>query len=379
MVPYYSLEVNRNIATIAEALHALDAPGNTNGRLKALMDPLECIIDLAMIHGFEGMEAIATRMQAGVRRALEKPSEDLPLFKTRMQRALEVMRRLLAQFDEGEAHRLVRESEHAMDYMIDSLQIEPPPADAEAPVAPPTESFEASTPPPSAEERDAPPADLPPRIEDYFDIREPEIPESSATSEDDFDHKVAALELDALAEAEPSTPVEPRPLPEEVLERVMALLLRLAAAVDYYYEEEDERPEAVLGIRETCADLSVVSAQLGDDEFHRVTGMMDQIARVCLDDEGESSVAVDTLARGGSELRSYLDAPQHQGIDLDATRCDLETFLYLNQKPIHPPAVNPAVLANLESGASPDDDEDEGVAAPKPPLLIRLKRWFGMD
>jgi chemotaxis protein histidine kinase CheA len=194
LLAYYASEVSKNITNLTAALQTVRDHASLMEKITTIIEALQAVKDLAMIHGYEGVEAVAERMENGARHYLSQNHHSVERFVERMKQAVDVLRRLVEMTDEREAQRLVKETEHVMDYTIDSLNIGQQEERMEVDGAEETERSDRAEAllqenedhvvRVTAYESTAAAADA----SEYFDIREPEISVAVPSGDGEYEH-----------------------------------------------------------------------------------------------------------------------------------------------------------------------------------------------
>ena len=375
---HYQTEVVKNIETLQAVMLSTTDRDSLLMNRAAFKAALQSVRDLAMIHGFECVEAIAEKIESSLR-SFDKESQESPKqFVHRLRQAIEILQQVVAMGDEREAQRLLRKAECAMDYAVDNLTPEFEVATTDHPATGVTISDDdeendlddfVTTKSNEASNVDS---------EDYFDIREPEIPllnfnhqdvYSTVSTGDEVVKVISLSDEDNEAEAIETA------LDEILIKKLTYELDRLSAAIERVYVSRDGI-HGIQEIRDNCSTLKNESERLGASAFNDVVFPLERVARKCLQDEDDSALVLQTIARAEESLRAYLLSPTENAHELSALKAELETvlFLYEGQKDF------PANRETVSSFANDDSDlfDDQYTLANKQPVFTRLRKLFGM-
>lgn len=383
LIAYYATEVRKNIENLAGALSEIDGQTAFLEKINVIINALQCIKDLAMIHGYEGVEAIAERMENGARHYLSQGLDSPELFRAKMNQALDVLRRMVDMVDDRETQRLVRETAHAMDYEIDSLNVDL--HEGKADIDQQQDGIPEITDEPVKDDDDdnklqtqTPASEMWSALEDEFlGICEPELSVPEVVAGDEYSGHAAELKVEPLISRAGGTEEQVEYAFDEILAtKVTEHLDRLAAAVQRIHENEN-RALAVQEVRDICMALKILSEQVGHAAFNQLVFPLERLVRECLHPEDGSAEVVAAVAHAEQLLRSYLISPDKNPAELLSMKDQVERFFSEEHLTITSEAA--ATFAE-----PPDDDEDvfgddeQYPRPPKPPMIIRLRRLFGM-
>jgi chemotaxis protein histidine kinase CheA len=379
LLNHYSTEVKRNAEALSTTLPKIRDFETFIEQKAALIKALQSIKDLAMIHGFECVEAVAEKMEGRIREYQHDDSEPVEKLVARLGRANEVLCQLIEKTDEGEAQRLMSKSEYVMDFAIDSLHIDvqtKPNAASRDELAP---ANGASLPPKHDELSDriaGPQSMWEAEDRDHnFDIREPVLQVVEVMEENGVHEIVASPRMigsEAVFESEDETLTAA--LDEIAVQKTIHELDRLSAAIERLYISADGAT-GVQEIRDTCVTLKTTGEELGCRPFNDIVLPLEMVAKKCLQDEDDSALVLQTIAHAEQSLRSYLTAPHAGSNDLKALQAELDTLLSLYEGQSSEGFENRGATYSF---AYDDDEEKDFVLPPPLPIFMRLKKIFGM-
>jgi chemotaxis protein histidine kinase CheA len=374
ILAHYHNEVGKNIDALQALMPLMRDHDSLLTNRAAFAASLQSIRDMAMIHGFECVEAIAEKIESCLRSYDSENRETPEQFIRRLHQAIEILRQVVAMSDEREAQRLLRKAEYVMDYTIDNLALElraepdDQPADLATIAGNDLHLTENGAVNGARQEADG--------ISDndhdeYFDIREPELPLLKIVDEDAYRSITTGEKFGD--EADKTAAIEAA-LDEILIKKLLHELDQLSAAIERVYISR-EGIHGIQAIRDHCAALKNESEKLGASVFNEVVFPLEQVARKCLQDEDDSALVLQTIARAEVSLRAYLLSPTTGAHELSALKAELETVLYLYEGQTDFPAARDPVSAFVD-----DDDlfNDRYESPNKQPVFSRLRRLFGM-
>lgn len=379
LLAYYASEVRRHLENLAIALSEIDGQAAFMEKVNTIIEALQCIRDLAMIHGYESVETIAEKMENGTRHYLTQGADAVAQFKAKMDQALDVLRRLLDLVDDYEAQKLVKETARAMDYEIDALPIKPT---AETPEDKSDVALREIVEATIDEDDDGilqiQSTDSAPQYasqDEFFDICEPQLQVSEVAAGDELRGQVTSLPLDSLIVEHQAEEGVDETFDAILSRKLLDHLDRLSLAL-VHISQNDNRALAVQEVRDTCSALKILSEQVGHAAFNQLVFPLDRLVRESLQPEEESPEVEAAIARAEQLLRSYVAATDKNSTELLSMKAEVERFLVEE-----PPVLTPEAAAKLAESPEDDDrlgDDDHYMPPPKPPMIIRLKRLFGM-
>lgn len=376
---YYASEVRKNLENLTIALSEIDGQAAFLEKVNEILDALQCIADLAMIHGYDSVEAIAEKMAGGARHHLRQGDGEVAAFKARMEQALDVLRRLVDLADDYEAQWLVQQTAQAMEGEIPGLPIKlPDEIEAEKEELALDKIVET----PADDDEDSilqiqhaePGGEYVPR-DDLFDICEPQLPVSEVPAGEEFRGQAAHVPLDSLVVEHQAEEQVEEAFDAILARKVTDHLDRLATALSRISQNEN-RVSAVQEVRDACTALKILSEQVGQAAFNQLVFPLDRLVRECLHPEEEFPEVEAAIARAEQLLRSYIASSDKNSSSLLSMKDEVERILDAK-----PAVLTPEAAANLSTSLENDDgfaDGEEYMSPPKPPMIIRLKRWFGM-
>ncbi len=118
---FYLEQVNSKIKQLELALSSIDQNGHFDDNIKTILNHCMQIMDLGMIHGYEGVEAIAETMFVAARYCKQKGSEALEEVRPKLMKALEALKEVVELTDPLATQDLIDRARIDMDYRIDDL------------------------------------------------------------------------------------------------------------------------------------------------------------------------------------------------------------------------------------------------------------------
>lgn len=381
ILDHYTAEVSKNIATLQSLMLSMRDHDSLLMNRLAFTQALQSIRDLAMIHGFECVEAVAEKIESSLRGYDKETCEQPAQFIGRLGQAIEVLRQLAAMSDEHEAQHLLKKAEYVMDHAIDSIEPELETTAKEYPMAIAVSSDNAFP-----VEDDDPDDFVTSKSDeasnmdddDYFDIREPDMPLLKADDENTYGRipeSVSVVDDFSLNSDVRDAVIIDGVMNDILIKKLTHELDRLSAAIERVYVSRDGI-HGIQEIRDICSSLKNQSEQLGASLFNDIVFPLERVSMKCLQDEDESALVLQTIARAEESLRAYLLSPTENGYEMSALKAELETvlFLYEGQN-------EPHTISKKANGFVHDDNDlftDSYNAADRQPVFMRLRRLFGM-
>ncbi|HHL71436.1 MAG TPA: hypothetical protein ENJ29_02900 [Bacteroidetes bacterium] len=118
----YKEEIESGIGQIEAALQAIDSNGRFDENIKTVLNSCMHIMDLGMIHGYEGVEAIAEMMFNAARYCSRQGSATLDETREKLNSALSALKEVVRYSDESDEQAIVDKTRTAMDFQIDTIQ-----------------------------------------------------------------------------------------------------------------------------------------------------------------------------------------------------------------------------------------------------------------
>ncbi len=118
---FYLEQINQKIEQLELALSSIDQNGHFDDNIKAVLNNCMQIMDLGMIHGYEGVEAIAETMFIAARYCAQKGSETLDEVRPKLMKALDALKEVVELTDPLATQDLIDRARNEMDYRIDDL------------------------------------------------------------------------------------------------------------------------------------------------------------------------------------------------------------------------------------------------------------------
>lgn len=118
---YYTIEVTENIKMIENCLEQLEDSEAFEDQVKQILHATMQIMDLSMIHGFEGVEAVAEQIYAATRYLSRQGIDMVESFKPKLSEALDTLKQIVDITDPHTARQLVHRTRYEMDYQIDDV------------------------------------------------------------------------------------------------------------------------------------------------------------------------------------------------------------------------------------------------------------------
>lgn len=378
----YISEVEANIDEIRSALERINANGQFDESITEIMNCTLQLMDLGMIHGYEGVEAIAERMYTAARYCALNGPECLESVKPKLQQSVSTLQDVVELNDSVSAQKLVDQTKTEMDYTLDEI----PSDNGDAALDPNTaDPFRHQ--PPRAEmitdnfleindldgcEEDEEPQEMEERISDG--------PVDEAAFEDAVRWSERAGE-ELLEEDEPKNDFIKAFEDGEVIMLEHAFDTRIARRVF----GSMEKLTACLAELEMNSDLHTTwqeVALLSNDLRHMsqnaaleplsdIFFSMEMIAERAFEAAAERQASWLLLTECRDFIQEYLDNKRIATGRLIELKSRLELFL---DKPA--PDEEPGFAADFDD--EEDDEDDDSGPPPRIPFIVRLRRFFGM-
>ncbi len=378
---FYRQEVHKNIHRIESALKEIAAKGFLKDELRAIINGCMQIMDLGMIHGYDGVEAIAELMYAAARYCALNGEESLEKNKKRLDDAMQTLRQVVELSEESSARSYVDETNTKMDFQIDDIiALEEQDADSEEYIVP-LRNRKSIT----AENEDGlfeiKEFTAVRKIKKTVENSEPQPQEPATIDENEL---AAEFEKDeSLDEAynypdymqafeEGEVTVIESTLDDITLQKVLADLDQIESAIDKMQKGQDdsETTAAIQEIREATSDLRAISEEEAMQPIAEIIYPMERIASEKLRSE-VAAEAIDVLQECTRILREYLDNHELSLAKLTALRSEFNSKLFVGERK------SPFESIVLDESAEDEDDRDE-IQIIKTPLVSKLRKLFGM-
>lgn len=378
---FYRGEVERRIRDIEHALLTIDANGHFDDNIKCILNSCMQIMDLGMIHGYEGVEAIAEQMFAAARYCAWQGSSFLEDMRQKLGDALGALKQVVQIADHFEQRDLIDKARFSMDFSIDEFTTKDE-----------KDASEDIWQEPLRGRRNLTIAES-----DLYEIREfTAIPKKKNTAEHAPPIEAPAIDESALAEHFDWTSGETHELEEQdnldltdafeegeicldestLNEQTSSEILQYLDQIEQAaknLQEEVEPGVAIAEIAEAAQNLESLCAKVNAQKLKDMCAPIAEIAAGRLDEPELRQPAINVIIDCMLNLREFLKKGKVATavlIELKDKIRDLDRI--------------PHLLAAGDGDDGEDDlaDMDLGgldlPAPPKPPFVVRLKKAFGM-
>ncbi len=382
----YKEEIESGIERIELALQSIDSNGHFDENIKTVLNSCMHIMDLGMIHGYEGVEAIAEMMFNAARYCSRQGAETLDETREKLNSALSALKEVVRFSDESEEQALVDKTRTAMDFQIDTIQFiddeqddqdewhEPARSNVHRlasqklpfeikeftaiPIPDPAEKEEAD----SAEKHDEPGAAQPEAQQvDEFAL---------ADAFDQIEEPEEAQEFDALqAFEEGEVRIVDDALDAIPVSQVLQTLGRIETAIRNY--RDNFEPELALqDVRDSLAELKGTSAEPALQPVAELLYPLERIGREHLEKDETREETLQLIEECNRVIRAFAEE----------RRVPSETLLSLKEKINHlEKMLEPEdELSHFDVEFEEDYDEPEVLPPPRQPWITRIRRFFGM-
>lgn len=387
----YKEEIESGIGQIEAALQAIDSNGRFDENIKTVLNSCMHIMDLGMIHGYEGVEAIAEMMFNAARYCSRQGSATLDETREKLNSALSALKEVVRYSDESDEQAIVDKTRTAMDFQIDTIQFSGDEQEEQEEWHEPARSnlhrLSSQKLPFEIKEFTAiPVTDL---TSEHEDEQEPDIEEAgeSDTSEtgsepQQIDEFAAADIFEQIDEAEDTPDFdyiqafeegEVR-IVDEVLDSISAA--QIVQAVDKIdeaiqkYRENIEPELALQDVRDSLAELKETTREPVLQPVSELLFPLERIGREHLENKETREEALDLIEECNRVVRAFAEQQQVSS----ATLLTLKEKINHLQKMLAPE--DQLSLFNVEF--EEDFEEPEILPPPKQPLIARIRRFFGM-
>ena len=379
---FYKQEVYEKISTLEEALLYIDQNGRFEENLKKILSSCMQIMDLGMIHGYEGVEAIAESMYAAARYCAWQGAESIEEVRKKLLTALETLKQVVELTDPTETQQLIDKTRVEMDFKIDDVMPhhheERPDEIWSEPVRRKTLGMQSS--------------ELI-HLKDFSEDQEGDgesekVSRNGAyahTPKQEIDEDKINEELEAYEGAdEEEQPAGHEPvksfvegeieliehaLDEILINKVHLILDRLEEAIDQV-ETGIDVELSLQDIKDACEELKTLSLEIQLQPLSRLIYGMHELAYQYLEKDIGRLEAISLLREGAGLLQDYLHRKKIE------TRLLLD---YQNQFERFQNKVSQKEQQLNQQDDEVDFDQDiEILDPPKLPFIVRLKRLFGM-
>lgn len=378
---FYRQEINKNIVRIETALNEIGTHGYSDDEMRTIISGCLQIMDLGMIHGYDGVEAIAERMHAAARYCALNGEASLDKNMKRLDDAMQTLRQVVELSEEVAVKSYVEETNTKMDFQIDDIiALEEQDTESDDYVEPLRNRKNLNG----------------ANNEDVFEIKEftairkirksTEEPASDTVDEEHINAENIAAEFDRIepfddtiddpdylqAFEEGDVTIIESTLDDITMEKVLTDLEQIEKAIDKIQDDRDDtiKSAAIQEIREATSDLRIISEEEALQPVAEIIYPMERIASEKL----RSTVAIDAmdvLQECTHIVREFLDSHELSLSKLTALRSELNTKLFVGERR--------SPFDDLDLENLPEiDDEDEEIQIIKTPFVAKLRKLFGM-
>ncbi len=385
----YKEEIESGIGQIEAALQAIDSNGRFDENIKTVLNSCMHIMDLGMIHGYEGVEAIAEMMFNAARYCSRQGSATLDETREKLNSALSALKEVVRYSDESDEQAIVDKTRTAMDFQIDTIQFSGDEQEEQEEWHEPARSnlhrLSSQKLPFEIKEFTAiPVTDLSGGHEDEQDVEEArgsDKPESGSELQQ-IDEFAAADILEQIDEAEDTPDFDYIQAFEEgevrivddVLDSISAAqIVQAADKIDeaiQNYRENIEPELALQDVRDSLAELKNTTREPVLQPVSELLFPLERIGREHLENDETREEALDLIVECNRVVRAFAEQQQVSS----ATLLTLKEKINHLQKMLDPE--DQLSLFNVEF--EEDFEEPEILPPPKQPLIARIRRFFGM-
>ncbi|MDQ7064864.1 MAG: hypothetical protein Q9P90_11540 [candidate division KSB1 bacterium] len=372
---FYLEQVNSKIEQLELALSSIDQNGHFDDNIKTILNNCMQIMDLGMIHGYEGVEAIAETMFVAARYCAQKGSETIEEVRPKLMKALEALKEVVELTDPLATQDLIDRARIDMDYRIDDLM-----------------------PGEDGENDDVLSEPIRNKVmphkngESLFEIHEftalPQEPKILAPSENSsdpaLDEEAVANEVDNLASEEESPAVEAdhveaflegeyRYLADDLNQadqaRLHGILDNLEDSIGRA-ETGIELDEAIDDIKAGLQELEAISFEEQFKFFREIVQPLTRVAMDYLENDWVRLEVIAAIREGSQVVRELL---QKKRIPVTAIAEYRNMLEEIENKAMNKVDSEQDWLNNGYEG-----DDIEMSEPPRLPFIVRLKKVFGM-
>ncbi|MFQ5630888.1 MAG: hypothetical protein ACE5I1_19125 [bacterium] len=381
---YYLGEVATNIESIEATLQTIRQNGEFDKDINKILNSIMHIMDMGMIHGFEGVEAVAEQIYAAARYISWQGEESLEDIKPKFLESLETLKKVVDITDPYAARELVDRAKFEMDYQIDDVisvsqeagfdeQFYEPVRDKTKTIRIYGNDFseenEAVTTPENENDDENDETDyISTYLKDSFDkaIEWSEAPGVGEFAEPE-------IENDYIKAFEDGEVVLINEALDEKKNRAIENKLNNLQSVLADLKENLPLIENWQKVADVCGDLKNEIEQLAFEPLADIISPLAEIIQMASENEDAREQAFAILHHCQALIRQFIDDKKVETIKI----VDLKSKIHFFEKDFMPEEwsdqLDPRILASLDG-----IDDMELPPPPKIPLLARLKRFFGM-
>ena len=376
---FYRQEVNKNLGRIESALNKINTDDHFDDEMRTIINGCMQIMDLGMIHGYDGVEAIAERMNAAARYCALHGEDSLEKNKKRLDDAMQTLRQVVELSEETSVKSYVDETNTKMDFQIDDIMtLDEQDAESDQYVVPlrNRKNFNGSSENGIFE------------IKEFTAVRK--VRKSNSDSQQDtndekpVDEENIAAEFDRI---EPFDEIYDYPdymqvfeegdvtviestLDDITMEKVLSDLDQIEKAIAKMQDGQDgtATSAAIQEIREATNDLRVISEEEAMQPIAEIIYPMERIATEKLRSEVAGD-AMEVLQECTHILREFLNNHELSLSRLTALRSEFNSKLFVGERKSPFEDINLDELSEIE---------DEEIQIIKTPFVAKLRKLFGM-
>lgn len=374
---FYREEVTKNIDQIEIALQKIDTNGHFQSQLQLIINGCTRIMDLGMIHGYDGVEAIAERMFTAARSCSINGADSLEKTRKRLDNVMQTLRQVVELSEGSSAKAFIDETNTKMDFQIDDFASLEENDDESDEYAVPIRNR-------SSLQSDA--------TLNQFEIKEfTAVPKVKKTAEDQSHQQNLPLDEEEIAEEfeeideiddqdhlpdymqafeEGGVTIIESTLDDITMQKVVADLDQIDSAICKIKEDGDNSTIAIQEIKESCTDLRQISEAEAMQPIAEIIYPMERIANEKLRSD-HAAEAIDVLQECNLLLREFVNNHELPLTKLTSLRSEFNTKVFANERR------SPFDEINLQD-INDIDDEVEEIHLIKTPFVAKLRKLFGM-
>ncbi|MCA9735196.1 hypothetical protein KC799_23875 [candidate division KSB1 bacterium] len=374
---FFRDEFENNIDQISIALQKIDANGSFDSQIQIIMKGCMHIMDLGMVHGYDGVEAIAGRMFTAARSCAVNGASVLEKSKKRLNDAMQTLRQVVELGEDSSAQPYIDATNSNMDFQIDDFE--------KIDEATELEAEEGESEAQDLDTKQKPEAKL-------FEIKEftavPKIREKATSDENQDKSNDADEQLEPVFEKEKEywltesfadelqdedeedIEVIKNTLEDINLQKAVYDLDQINSAIEIIKDDGEDANLAIQDIKDSCADLRVISEEEAMQPIAEIIYPMERIAAEKLKGNN-SEIAVDIMEECTALLRDFLFNHELPLTKLTSIRTSFNTKLFADSR------VSPFEEFDIDEVHEFEDELGE-VHLIKTPLVSKLRKLFGM-
>ncbi len=368
---FYLDQVNRKLAALEASLEALEAGDRFEEEIKSVLNYCMQIMDLGMIHGYEGVEAIAESMFAAARYCAQHGPGAVEEVRPKLLKALQALRQVVDMTDPSATQALIDRARMEMDYRIDDLlpgeepeqddmlaepvRNRPAPLNLDESVQ--QDEGAAVESEQSADENVAAPE--PPAVETLADaLADFSVPEPG--SDLVFDKTDAFLHGETI--------LLNGSLSENAIQKIHKLLDQVEDSIEEA-ETGIDLDDAVQMVQDSCQALREGCRDTGYEVLMEIVEPMQKVAQEYLQSDLIRLEGIEAIRRGNIIIRDFLQQGKLPTAAVAKFRAEVEALEARAAQKLEDDIEWNEINLGEELSISPP---------PKLPLVVRLKQLFGM-